>query len=179
LTHDTRLRVDHTYPEQEAYVLLLSTIFSSLVATEPKISIRKADSRTGKIYKSIYFKTLRFFCLNEYYDLFYKENKKVVPSNILKLLTPRGLAHLIMGDGLLKKDQGVLLLCTESFTKEDPELLVECLDSKFGIKSALNRIISSTGVVKYRIRISKISMDKLIILVKPYFIPEMLYKLGV
>jgi len=54
------LRIDHTYPEQEAYVLLLSRMFASLMAREPKIGIIKADPRTGKIYKSIYFKTLRF-----------------------------------------------------------------------------------------------------------------------
>lgn len=53
------------------------------------------------------------------------------------------------------------------------------LDSKFGIKSALNRLHSSSGTVKFRIRISKTSMDKLITLVRPYFIPEMSYKLGV
>ena len=108
--------------------------------------------------------------------MFYKENKKVVPSNILNLLTPIGLAHFVMGDGYLKKDRGVLLLCTESFTKEDQELLVIALDSKFEIKSTLNRITSSSGVVKFII--SKKSMNKLITLVRPYFIPEMLYKLG-
>lgn len=53
------------------------------------------------------------------------------------------------------------------------------LDSKFGIKASLNKRISSSGTQSFRIRISKKSMDKLITLVRPFFVPEMLYKLGV
>jgi len=53
---------------------------------------------------------------------FTKIKKKVIPLNIQDLLTPRGLAHLIMGDGFLYK--GIIMLCTESFTKEEQELLI-------------------------------------------------------
>ena len=60
LTYNTRLRVEHTYPEQESYILLLHSIFAPLIATEPKIVVRKADSRTGNIYKSMSVRTLRF-----------------------------------------------------------------------------------------------------------------------
>jgi hypothetical protein len=90
ITHNTRLRIDHTYPEQESYVLSVHTLFISLIAMEPVIIIRKADPRTGKVYKSMYVRTLRFACLNKYHDLFYKDKKKVVPSNIQDLLTYRG-----------------------------------------------------------------------------------------
>ena len=176
-THSTRLRIDHTYPEQESYVLSIYALFAVLINMKPVIVVRKADPRTGQIYKSIYVRTLSFFCLNEYHDLFYKNKKKIIPSNIQDLLTPRGLAHLIMGDGFFSK--GIIMLCTESFTKEEQELLIEVLSSKFGIKATLNKRISATGTESYRIRISKKSMDKLITLVRPYFVPEMLYKLGI
>ena len=72
-----------------------------------------------------------------------------------------------------------MLSCSESFTKEQQELLIVALDSKFAIKAALNKRVSSSGTESFRIRISKKSMNKLITLVTPYFIPEMLYKLGV
>lgn len=145
---------------------------------KPTIIARKPDPRTGKVYKSMYFRTLSFTCLNIFHDFFYKNKKKVVPWNIGELLTPRGIAHLIMGDGLFLSDRAVLVLCTESFTKEELEVLVSVLDSKFGIKSTLNKRVSSTGTVGWRIRISKKSLDKLITLVSPFFIPELLYKLG-
>jgi hypothetical protein len=145
---------------------------------EPVIIVRKADPRTGKIYKSIYVRTLRFSCLNEYHTLFYKDNKKkIIPLNIQDLLTLRGLAQLIMGDGFFYK--GIIMLCTESFSKQEQELLINALHKNFGIQATLNKRISSTGIKSYRIRISKRSMDKLIVSVKPYFIPEMLHKLGV
>ena len=176
-TYNTRLRIDHTYPDQKSYVFSLYTLFGDLIDMEPVIVVRKADSRTGKIYKSIYIRTLKFPCLNEYHSLFYKEQKKVIPLNIQDLLTARGLAHLIMGDGFLY--QGIVMLCTESFTKEEQELLINALHENFGIKATLNKRINSSGVQSYRIRISKKSMDKLTVLVKPYFIPEMLYKLGI
>ena len=174
-TYNTRLRIDHTYPEQKSYVLSLRTLFAPLIASEPVIITRKADVRTGKIYKSIYVRTLRFVCLNKYYDLFYKDKIKVVPLNIEDLLTPIGLAHWLMGDGYLHN--GVILICSESFTKEEQELLIAVLYSKFSIKATLNKRVSSSGIKSFRIRISKKSMNKLIILVKPYFISEMLYKL--
>lgn len=82
-----------------------------------------------------------------------------------------------MGDGFFY--QGIIMLCTESFSKEEQELLINALQENFGIQATLNKRISSTGIQSYRIRISKKSMDKLIVLVKPYFIPEMLYKLGI
>jgi hypothetical protein len=176
-TFNTRLRIDHTYPEQEQYVLRVHTLFASLMANEPVIIARKPDIRTGKVYKSIYIRTLNFPCLNKYHDIFYKDKIKVVPINIQDLLTPIGLAHLLMGDGYFHN--GVVLICSESFTKEEQKLLTVALQSKFGIKAALNKRVSSSGTLSYRIRISKKSMNKLITLVTPYFIPEMLYKLGV
>ena len=176
-TYNTRLRIDHTYPEQKAYVFSLYSLFGQLIDMEPVIIERKADPRTGNIYKSIYVRTLRFPCLNEYHSLFYKDKKKVIPLNIQDLLTPRGLAHLIMGDGFIYN--GIIMLCTESFTKEEQELLISALHENFVIQATLNRRISSTGIQSYRMRISKKSMNKWIVLVKPYFIPEMLYKLGI
>lgn len=159
-TYNTRLRIDHTYPEQKSYVLNIHALFASLIASEPVIVVRKADLRTGKVYKSIYVRTLRFTCLNKYHDLFYKDKKKVVPLNIQDLLTSRGLAHLLMGDGYFYN--GVVLICSESFTKEGQELLIDALYSKFGIKASLNKGISSSGIKSFRIRISKTSMGKLI-----------------
>ena len=142
-TFNTRLRIDHTYPKQEQYLLSIRTLFAPLIANEPVVIVRKADLRTGKVYKSIYIRTLSFHCLNKYHDLFYKNKIKVVPLNIQDLLTPIGLAHLLMGDGYF--NNGVIIICSESFTKEQQELLIAALDSKFGRIAALNKRVSSYG----------------------------------
>ena len=82
-----------------------------------------------------------------------------------------------MGDGYFILPDRVIMLCTENFSKQDLDLLIEALDKKLGIKAGLN--VRKRGAVNtYRVRIRKESMDRLIINVKPYFTPEMLYKLG-
>lgn len=63
--------MEHKYPEQESYVLHLYNIFASLIKSELTIVVRKPHLLTGNVHKSIYIRTLRFSCLNKYYDLFY------------------------------------------------------------------------------------------------------------
>jgi len=50
------------------------------------------DNRTEKTYSAISFTTMQLPCFNEYRELFYNLNKKIVPENISGLLTSRGLA---------------------------------------------------------------------------------------
>ena len=53
------------------------------------------------------------------------------------------------------------------------------LNSKFRIKSTLNRVYSSSGTVKFRIKIIIKNMDKLIISVIPKFTHPSVCELGV
>jgi len=57
------------------------------------------DKRTNKSYSSISFTTIQLPCFNEYRNLFYNLDVKIVPENIYDLLTPRGLAYWISDDG--------------------------------------------------------------------------------
>ena len=51
------------------------------------------DNRTKKIYSAISFTTMQLPCFNEYREMFYDLNrKKVIPNNLIYLLSPRGLA---------------------------------------------------------------------------------------
>ena len=66
--------------------------FYNLSFKGPKIFIRKKDIRTNKVYSHIQYKTLNLPCLNYYYDLFYKNKKKVIPDNLMEIITPVSLA---------------------------------------------------------------------------------------
>jgi hypothetical protein len=55
---------------------------------------------------------------------------------------------------------------------------MDILVKKFAIKATINKRTNPDGTIKWRINISKLSMDKLISIVQSYVIPEMLYKLG-
>jgi len=93
------------------------------------------DKRTDITYSSVSFATLTFPCFNYYRSLFYdnNNNKKIIPSTIQNLLTPRGLAYWIMVDGSLQ-NMG-LHLNTYGFTSSDVLLLKSTIENMFGEKS--------------------------------------------
>ncbi len=128
-----------------------------------------------------WFSTKRLPVLTSLHGIWYKEIEgkfiKVLPYNIKELLTPIALAHWIMGDAYFT--EGCLKICTDNFTKDEVLKLIEVLYANFSIKATINKRTNPDGAIKWRIRISKTSMDKLILLVRPYIISEMLYKLGI
>jgi len=79
-SYNTRLRIEQSYPEKEKYFYSLYSLFEPLITMNPVILTRKPDKRTGKIYKSLYFRTLTLPCLNEYHNMFYKNKVKIIPS---------------------------------------------------------------------------------------------------
>ena len=78
-----------------------------------------------------------------------------------------------MGDGIYIKDRGVIL-CTDSYIKEDVLLLVEVLSLQFGLNCTLHQRKAN----QFRIYILKGSLDNLRKIVKPFLIPSMEYKIG-
>ena len=130
------------------------------------------DKRTNKSYSSISFTTMQLPCFNEYRNLFYNLDVKIVPENIYDLLTPRGLAHWIMDDG--SKHNTGLHLSVYGFSNSDVDKLMFPLQDKFQFRCSIHYNRSN----KPRIYIFKESMDSLISLTRPFFVKEMLYKLG-
>jgi LAGLIDADG DNA endonuclease family len=130
------------------------------------------DNRTKKIYSSISFMTMQLPCFNVFKEIFYVLNVKIVPNNIYELLTPRGLAFWIMDDGSRHGDG--LHLSVYAFSNKDVDKLMFTLQDKFHLKCSIHYNRDK----KPRIYIFKESMDNLKSLVSPYFIKEMLYKLG-
>lgn len=130
------------------------------------------DNRTKKTYSAISFTTMQLPCFNEFREMFYELNLKRVPDNIYELLTPRGLAFWLMDDGS-RQGSGVHI-GVYAFTNLDVDKLMFTLQDKFNLKCSIHYNKDK----KPRIYIFKESMDTLITLVKPYFIKEMLYKLG-
>lgn len=130
------------------------------------------DNRTKKTYSAISFTTMQLPCFNEYRELFYELNVKIVPANIYELLTPRGLAFWLMDDG--SKHGSGMHISVYGFTNTDLDKLMFTLQDKLKLKCSIHYNRDN----KPRIYIFKESMDILITLVKPYFIKEMVYKLG-
>lgn len=171
-THNTRLRVEQTYPKQEELIKNLHLLLIPITNMSPGI-LSRIDKRTGLTTQSIYFWTMTMPCLNYFHELFYINRVKSIPNNIAELLTPIGLAYWIMGDGVYFKNKGVAI-CTDSYTKKEVELLAKALSSLFGLICSIHEHRDN----QYRIYISKRSLDTLRNLVHPYIIPSMVYKIG-
>lgn len=174
LNHNTKLVFDQSNSLHKEYLLHLYEVFESLTNTSPKITNRKPDIRTGKVYNSIRFYTLSLPCLNSYYELFYPNGKKMIPNNIGELLTARGLAYLIMDDGS-KSYYGQTIIHTRSYTKFEVELLQEAILMNFGLTSRLEEKIKDQWILY--IQVKQDTKNKLYNLVRPYMHKSMMYKL--
>lgn len=170
--HNTRLRIEQSYPEKEEYFNHLYLLFKPLVSMNPSILERKPDIRTGLIYKSLYFWTLRFPCLNEFYEIFYKNKVKIIPNNLDKLLTPIGLAYWIMDDGG-KSYYGQTVLHTRSFSKKDIEYIQSILKKNFGLITRIEEKKLNQWVIYIPIK----QDVKLKDIVGKYIHASMLYKI--
>jgi len=131
-----------------------------------------SNIRGGKIHPSITITTRALPCFTLLYNIFYIDNKKVIPSNIYNILTPVALAHLIMGDGTYRG--GGIRLCTDSYSLQDVVRLINVLIIRYRLNPTVH-----TDRGRYRIYIPKNSMLILIPVVKPHMVPSMLYKLGI
>ena len=128
---------------------------SSTFVPEIKTSI---DKRTKNVYHSSNFATLSLPCFNLYRELFYLDNIKVVPNNILELLDYQGLAHWIMDDGSIQNEG--LHLNTYAFSDKDINLLNNVLTNKFELKCSIH-YHDKVNKLKPRIYIWKESMPLL------------------
>lgn len=137
----------------------------------------KTFTRTGfdSVYTSISFVTMRLPCFNKYHNLYYSLESKIVPYNIMELLTPVGLAYWIMDDG--SKQNNGLHLNVYAFDSESVNRLMEVLNLKFDLKCIVHKH-KSHGMTS-RIYIPESSMNNLRTLVMPYILPSIMYKLSV
>ena len=138
----------------------------------------------GKKVTQYHFRSRVHPLFTALHSLWYKwdsnKNKfiKIVPLNISEMFSEVSLAYWIMDDGYFDSHgrTKTVLLCTEAFTKEECIILQSLLE-KLNIKSTLK--VRDKINDRYRIRISKTSMDRVISLVKPYMHKDFLYKLGI
>lgn len=136
------------------------------------------DKSKNKIIQ-YWFSTIRMSAISDLHKHWYKKvgDKyiKVLPNNIEELLTPLAIAHWIMGDGYFS---GSVLICTDNFAKEEVIKLMEILEKKFSIMTNIReRKLKDRSV--WRIYVRKSSLDELKLLIRPYMIEEMLYKIGI
>ena len=158
---NTLLEINHS-SKQKDYVFWLYSKFQLFVGTPPHLRV------SGVNRLSYRFTTLSLSALNWYYDAFYSDNgSKSIPNNLQ--LDALSLAIWFMDDGSLSRSS--IYLNTQQFSSTDQERLLESL-RKINISASLNKD------KKYqRIRLAVKSIETFKVLVNPYVLPSMRYKL--
>lgn len=106
--------------------------------------------------------------LTEIYNQFYKNNKKIIPKDLI--LNPVVLAVWYMDDGSKCRDHDIYLN-TQQFSINDQKILLFKLRS-IGIEARLNK-----DKKYHRIRILKTSIKKFMDIITPHIFKSMQYKL--
>jgi LAGLIDADG DNA endonuclease family len=137
----------------------------------------------NKAYESYAFQTFSLPLFTEIFNTWYYplngKNIKRVPFNIEELMTDVVLAYWIAGDGHLHKQSKALYLYTNSYKKEEVELLIEVLKIKFDITSTLARQNATTRSHEHIIRVPKREVYKVVYLVKDIIPKDFLYKIDI
>ena len=172
-TSNSRLVYAQTAVAHKEYFDFVYSLFIPFCAKDytPQLRIVR-DNRTNKTYSAISFTTMQLPCFNVFKEIFYVSNVKRVPDNIYELLTLKGLAFWIMDDG--SRHGNGLHISIYAFSNEDVDKLMFTLQDKFNLRCSIHYNRDK----KPRVYIFKESMDTLIPLISPYFVKEMLYKLG-
>lgn len=125
--------------------------------------------------KHAYFKKLR--------TLLYPNDEKIVTKTTLNKLTPEGIALWFMDDGYFdyKKSNSTrnLRICTDSFDDLSIKNIQEYFKNTHNINTKIMMHKARKGYIpKPRISFGAKDMQKLVILIYKYFVPEMLYKIN-
>jgi hypothetical protein len=126
------------YAQSTIHSEYLDLVFSILKPfcniSSPRLSQAKFK---GNTYEYLAFSTRSLPCFTELHTLFYPNGIKIIPSNIIDLFTPVGLAFLAQDDG--SECSNGFHLNTNSFTLEDLELLLNVWIMKLGLICSLHR----------------------------------------
>lgn len=106
-----------------------------------------------------------------FYNIFYRDGKKIVPNNIERLLTePLSLAVWFMDDG--SAEYAGVSFQTHCFSKSEVEMLQHCLERNFRLSTTMRQ---NKG--KWILYVPKRSLARFCDLVKPFMLERFLYKL--
>ena len=123
-----RLQIGHSIKQKEL-VLWKYEILKKFVIKSPSYR---------KINNSLVFRTISHPQITEIYNFFYKNSKKVLPSNIEDILKDKlSLAVWFMDDGGIARYSGKIqgyYLNTQSFNLKENQKLVRLFEKAYGLK---------------------------------------------
>lgn len=163
------LAVGHSFKQKE-YIKWKYEIWKQI--TPGNIREVRMKSESGKIYRAYQFTTAAHPDFLEFYNFFYKNNKKRITKEILNELTPFSIAVWYMDDGYYKKSRGRAYLCTYGFTYKEHLLMQNYFKKVWNLSSNIGK---PKG--KIHIYFNTENTIKFFEIIKDYLIPYFDYKI--
>jgi hypothetical protein len=138
---------------------------------------RCLSKKTGKLECAL--RTGSFECLEKIRKEYYLKEKRITRS-ILDKLTPLGLAIWHLDDGYLNEHGRGIRLSTCCFTIEEHNIMIDFFQQKWKLRSKIEwTAISKLTDKKYPyLKFLTEEARRLIDIIRPFVIPEMLYKIN-
>ena len=133
--------------------------------------------RSGYTGKTICgFDSKSFAVPSKFISSIYQHGKKKIAKSIAEWITERSLACWYMDDGSVyhKDSSDYVSLHTEGFSSEENDILIDLLNSKFGLIA--NKDYAEKKELYY-LRFNKENSEKFFNIVREYIHPSMMYKL--
>ena len=162
-----RIKFEHCLKQKE-YVKQKYKIMENF-CTEIITQESRFDDRTERYNTSVCFRTRTIRIFSDLYNLFYKlTGEKYINIEILNSLTAQGLAFWYMDDGT-KTTERELTLCTECFSLEDLQVILDYFKNKWDLLASIS----------LRKRITFKDLDAILFqkIIRPYITEEFTYKL--
>jgi hypothetical protein len=171
LTPNGSLQIEHCLA-QAAYTSWKYQMLQPIAGKPPRL-VERYDRRTRKTYRSTRFYTKAV--LKGFRDCFYKDRKKIVPTNLGDILDPLSVAVWFMDDGGrgARTPRG-LVINTSCFSAEEQVFLTQVLFDLFGIQASVHRHVRG-----FQLYVKAESFSRFSELISPHLIVSMHYKLPV
>lgn len=165
LSPKNRLELKHG-KNQLNYILWKKSILSNYIN-----HINEKQENLGLTYRCY---TINHHGLKVFRDMFYKNNKKIVPLDIANYLTAFSMAVWIMDDGWRQKNS--IKISSESFSYKDHEILRDAIKVNFNINVKICTYMRNGKQYNY-LSFNKRNSKLLTSLISEYVIDSMKYKL--
>jgi hypothetical protein len=135
LTSNARLEMSFGQ-KYKSFAESIGILFNEYLNNPVKIIEIKGKN---KKYQNYRLKTISLPIFKQYHNMFYKYDislqkfVKIIPKNILEFLNPIVLSYLIMTDGNFDKSRNRVRIYTNSYKKEEVQILANAINTKFGI----------------------------------------------
>ncbi len=154
----------------KGYVELQSLIMQDFIKSSLLVHLDKRPNRRGMYY----FYTISHPIFTNLYKEIYPKGVKTVSNDWLRHLTPHSLAIWYMDDGSIARSNYQTRISTESFSFQEHLLLQRYFKRRWDICVDIK---SSSRKGKFLLSFRAKERNKFFLLIKPYIISEMEYKI--